>query len=147
MTVVVERVATLLFGTRPEVYRGSELSRLVDEVLVDGGGVVQRVVYAQDITAPHPPGWVPETVLVVTVSGDCGALYYRGSDRRAWITHNPQPTPDSPRLLFDAEAPADFPAEAAIPVETIRAAVEEYLETGARPTRMPWREPDRYMTW
>ena len=114
---------------------------------MDGGGVVQRVVYAQDITAPHPPGWVPETVLVATVNGDCAALYYRGSDRRAWITHNPQPTADPPRLLFDPEASADFPAEAAVSVDKIRAAVREYLETGARPTCVPWREPDRYMTW
>jgi Immunity protein Imm1 len=149
MTAVAQRAATLLGGVahRREVFPAHEFDRLVDAALVDGGGVVQRVVYAQDITVPHPRGWVPETVLVVTVCGSWGALYYRGHNHRAWITDNPQPSPDAPALLYDDQAPADFPADAVISVDQIRAAVEEYLKTGERPTCVPWREPDRYMTW
>ena len=88
-------------GVRRTVYRPDEFPCLVDAALVDGGGVVQRVVYAQDITVPHPRELVPETVLVVTVCESWGALYYRGHDHRAWITDNPQAGTDAPSLLFD----------------------------------------------
>ncbi|HEV2782124.1 MAG TPA: Imm1 family immunity protein [Actinophytocola sp.] len=149
MTAMVERAATMLGGDtyRREVFAAHEFDRLVDAALVDGGGVAQRVVWAQAIPDPYPRGWVPETVLVVTVRESWGALYYRGNDHRAWITENPQPSPDAPVLIFDDQAPADFPADAVLPVDQIRAAVEEYVHTGERPTCVRWREPDRYMTW
>lgn len=129
-----------------EVFGAEDFGRLVDAVLIDGGGVVQRAVYAQDITGTRPRGWVPETALVVTTCGDWGALYFR--DRQGiWISHTTEPPPDAPELVFDDQAPAAFPGDAVIPVDQIRAAVQEYLDTGQRPTRLPWRESDRAMVW
>lgn len=150
MTATAERSATLLSSntTGRQVFSAQDFSRLVDEALNDGGGVVQRAIYAQDITVPHPRGWVPETVLVVTTCGDWGALYYRSREPRGiWISHNNQPPPDAPELVFDDQAPASFPVDALIPVDQIRATVEEYLATGQRPTRAAWRESDRAMVW
>jgi hypothetical protein len=37
VTAVSDRAATLMFGTRPRVYRSEEFPRLVEEILVDDG--------------------------------------------------------------------------------------------------------------
>jgi hypothetical protein len=153
-TVATERAGTLFGGfVRKEVYQADEFPRLVDTAVIeeDYDLGVQRVVYAQDITTPHAPGWVPETVLVVTVHRGWGAAYYREHDDAgqgwAWITRNPRPSAEVPDLLFDPEAGANYPADAAIPVSQLRRAIEEYLRTGERPTCVEWKEADRYMIY
>ena len=150
MTTADVRSATLQ-GTdvrRRRVFDAGDFDQLVEEVLVDGGGVVQRAIYAQDMTIQHPRGWVPDTVLVVTTCEDWGALYFRSHEaRNTWISHNARPPADAPVLVFDEQAPASFPEDAVIPVDQIRAALREYLETGQRPTRVAWRESDRAMVW
>jgi hypothetical protein len=148
VTTTAERSATLLRSevAGREVFGAEDFGRLVDTVLMDGGGVVQRAVYAQDITGRHLRGWVPETVLVVTTCDEWGALYFR-DPQGIWISHNTQPSPDSPELVFDDQAPASFPPSAVIPMDEIRAAVQEYLDTGQRPTHLSWRESDRAMVW
>jgi hypothetical protein len=105
------------------------------------------MLYDQDTTLPHPPGWHAETVLVVTVSRGWGAAYYRAPDMWAWITRNPQPSTDAPELLFDGEAGTDYPSGAAIPVDHLRKAIEEYLRTGERPTCVEWQAAEQYMIY
>ena len=138
-----------MFGTRPKVYEGDEFSRLVDEVLVNESCElgVQRVLYAQDITGSHTPGWFADTVLVATVNGKWGAAYYRGPDRQAWIIHTPQAPFGAPELIYDPYNGSTFPSNAVTPVDQLRAVVEEYLETGGRPTCVQWQEPDRYLVY
>lgn len=148
MRATTHHSATLLRSDASgrEVFHADDFGQLVDAVLVDGGGVVQRAVYAQDITRPRPRGWVPETVLVITTCDNWGALYFR-DQQGVWISHNRQPPPDAPELVFDDQAPAVFPDDAVIPVDDIRSAVQRYLETGQRPTHLAWRESDRAMIW
>lgn len=148
MTALAERSATLLdTPAQRTVFTPTEFGRLVDAALQDGGGVVQRVVYAEDVTVPHPRGWVPETVLVVTVCDDQGALYYRDTDGTAWISRNSRPLNHVHTLVFDDQAPANFPANAVLPLVDIRAAVTEYVEVNRRPTRIKWQEAERYLPW
>ncbi len=138
-----------MFGTRPRVYRPEEFPRLVDEIVINDGGEwgVQHVLYAQDITGQHDPGWCPETVLVETVNGQWGAAYFRGPDRRAWITCAASPPSDPPGLLYDPYNESTFPADAVMRVDELRAVIEEYLRTGQRPTCAQWQEPDRYLVY
>ncbi len=90
-------------------------------------------------------------MLVVTVNRGWGALYYRDRDEmgrlRAAITHTPQPSLDAPDLLYDPEAAATFPLDAAISADQLRLAIREYLDTGQRPTCVHWQQPDRWLTW
>lgn len=148
--VAAGEAATLrrLSGER-ETYQRDEFSRFIDAALAekDYDLGVQRILYDQDLSIPHQPGWVPETVLVVTVGHGWGAAYYRGPDRYAWITRNPRPAPNMPELMFDGEAGTNYPANAVIPRDQLRRAVEEYLETGNRPTCVDWQEHDRYMIY
>jgi hypothetical protein len=138
---------------RDQIYQADEFPLLVDAAVAEGDDErgTERAVYAQDISRPHPPGWVPETVLVLVVSRGWGGAYYRDRDDtgkiHAWITHNPQPSGDAPTLLYDDQAPANFPVDAVLPVDQLRRAVEEYLRTGQRPTCVQWRVPDRWLTW
>jgi hypothetical protein len=144
------RAATLRErGVGRWVYQADEFPRLIDDTLAEDDDEVgaQRVVYAEDVTVPPPRGRVGRSVLVVTVNRGWGAAYYRGPDLYAWITHNPRPAPDASELLFDPEAGTNYPAGAAIPVNQLRTAIEEYLQTGERPTCVQWQEPDRVMIY
>lgn len=154
MTALSERAATLTGPvTKRQVFQPEEYDQLISAALAEENYPlgVQRVLYDQDTSRPHPSGWYPATVLVVTVNRGWGALYYRDLDEngqlRAAITHNPESPATAPELLFDPEAGATYPLNAGIPVSHLRAAIREYLETGERPTCVLWREPDRYMTW
>jgi hypothetical protein len=128
----------------PTVYRRDLFPRLVDDV---SAGLGLYLVYAQDITSPHPPGWYPENVLAVSVDDEgWGAAYLRDQESQ-WIARNPRPAAEAPALLFDAEAGTDFPPDAVFPLDQIRAAVMEYLRTGQRPRSVQWYVPDRVMIY
>ena len=91
----------------PTVYRRDLFPRLVDDL---SAGLGLYLVYAQDITSPHPPGWYPENVLAVSVSGDdegWGAAYLRDQESQ-WIARNPRPAAEAPALLFDAKRAPTF---------------------------------------
>lgn len=144
------RAATLRErGVGRRVYRPEEFPRLVEDTLAEDDDEVgaQRVLYAEDVTVSQPGGQLGRSVLVVTVNGGWGAVYFRGPDLYAWITHNPQPLLDTPEQLFDPEAGTSYPTTAAIPVRQLRAAIEEYLQAGERPTCVQWQEPDRVMIY
>jgi hypothetical protein len=128
----------------PAVYRHDQFPRLVDDVSV---GLGLYVVYAQDITLPHPRGWSPENLLAVSVDDEgWGAAYYR-HENSPWIARNPHPATDAPALMFDSEAGTDFPTDAVFPLDQIRAAVQEYLRTGQRPRSVQWHMSDRAMIY
>ncbi|GAA4013113.1 hypothetical protein GCM10022247_39680 [Allokutzneria multivorans] len=57
---------------------------------------------------------------------------------QAWETLNPEPSDAAPELLFDAAADSVFGREAALPIETIRVAVTEFVATGQRPESVRW---------
>lgn len=131
------------------VYRRHEFPELIDAALFDDGDGLgtMHIVYAEDVTIPPQRGRSSRSVLVVTVNRGWGAGYFRNPDNWAWITRNPQPTTEPPDLLFDPEAGTDFPPGAAIPVGHLRRAIEEYLQTGQRPTYVTWQEAERYMIY
>jgi hypothetical protein len=110
-------------------------------------GLGLYVVYAQDITLPHPHGWSPENLLAVSVDDEgWGAAYYR-DENSPWIDRNPRPAVEAPALEFDSEAGTDFPTDAVFPLDQIRAAVQEYLRSGERPRNVQWCVPDRVMIY
>jgi hypothetical protein len=126
------------------VYRHDQFRQLVDDVSV---GLGLYVVYAQDITLPHPRGWSPENLLAVSVDDEgWGAAYYR-EENSPWIARNPRPAAEAPALMFDSEAGTDFPPDAVFSLDHIRAAVLEYLRTGQRPRSVQWYVPDRVMIY
>jgi hypothetical protein len=131
------------------VYRRHEFPELLDAALLDDGDGLgtMHIVYAEDVTVALPRGRSARSVLVVTVNRGWGAGYFRDPDKWAWITHNPQSTAEPPDLLFDPEAGTDFPSSAAIPVGQLRRAIEQFLQTGQRPTRVEWREAEQYMIY
>jgi hypothetical protein len=131
------------------VYRRHEFPELIDAALLDDGDGLgtMHIVYAEDVTVPRPRDRSARSVLVVTVNHGWGAVYYRRHDLYAWITRSPQPAPDAPELLFDPEAGTNYPAGAAIPVDQLRRAIEEYLRTGERPTSLDWQEAEQYMIY
>jgi hypothetical protein len=132
------------------VFQPDEFPSLVDAALVDdwGGELgTMHIVYAEDVTIPPPRGRSGKSVLVTTVSNGWGAAYFRNPDLEAWITRNPQAPDRVPELLFDPEGGTNYPANAAVPVDQLRQAIEEYLDTGERPTCVAWQEHDRYMIY
>lgn len=144
MTAATERAATLMDGTRPVVYRADEFDQLTDEILARNG---EYRLYAQDMRPLHEERRVAETVLVVMVLDGWTGAYFRGPDRRAWITHTMQPPARPVELIYDTFTDSTFPADAVIPVDQLRAVVDEYLATGDRPTCVQWQEPDRYLIY
>jgi hypothetical protein len=137
-------------GVRRVVFQPDEFPSLVDAALVDdwGGELgTMHVVYAEDVTVPPPRGRSGRSVLVVTVNRGWGGAYYRSPDKWAWITRNVQPAADTPELLYDPEAGTNYPADAAIRIDQLRRAVEEYLLTGQRPTCVEWQAAEQYMIY
>jgi hypothetical protein len=50
--------------------------------------------------------------------------------------------PGVPTLYIDKDTRTPFPADAAIPIDQILAALEEFRQTGDRPTCVSWQESE-----
>jgi len=56
----------------------------------------------------------------------------------AWVTLNPEPLADPPRIQYDLGRPTDFPPRSVLPPELLRAVILEWADTGERPTSVEW---------
>ncbi|MCJ0875840.1 Imm1 family immunity protein [Streptomyces sp. AP-93] len=95
----------------------------------------------------------PRNYLYVTVNtqNGYGALKWwtpdspEGSDENhvsqfIWTSGNPNPPSFDPHLISDSGTPSYYPPEAAIPLEWVRQALEEFCRTrtGDRPESVSW---------
>jgi hypothetical protein len=98
-------------------------------------------------------GWWPDNHLQVGVNpatGYGGLVWYVSPDRAerlgdeelqyAWVTDNPNPPEDDPLVVSDPCVPMCFDRRSTLPIEDIRAALEEFCRTGTgdRPESVGW---------
>jgi hypothetical protein len=123
--------------------------------------------YVLDHEQPHPPQIVarerprvgpydePDTLIkvAVAVSERQGALLFLspqswespadGDDSTGvYATRGDEPAADSPTLYVDTDTKTPFPANSALPIARILEALEEFRQTGERPTCVDWQESD-----
>ncbi|WP_170176282.1 Imm1 family immunity protein [Lentzea flaviverrucosa] len=116
---------------------------------------------------PHPPQIVarerprvgpyeePDTLIKVAVAIPelQGALLFLspqsweppadGDDSTGvYATRGDQSMSDSPTLYVDTDTKTPFPPNSALPLARILAALEEFRQTGERPTCVDWQESD-----
>jgi len=81
----------------------------------------------------------PEPELIefmrVGVAGDVAAAEYvrfrlDGTEQTFFATHNPSPTSDQPRVLYDDCVPTYFPPETVIPLATVRQLMRDFALRG-----------------
>lgn len=114
---------------------------------------------------PHPPQIVarerpkagpygePDTLIKIAVAipERLGALLFLSplsweepadgdTSTGVYATRGEQPTSDSPTLYIDNDTKTPFPADAALPIDRVLAALEEFRQTGERPTCVDWQE-------
>ncbi|MGW6518942.1 Imm1 family immunity protein [Streptomyces sp. NPDC054950] len=97
--------------------------------------------------------WWPDNHLHVSVNvttGYGGLVWYVGPDRAeaagdetsqwCWVSDNPTPPASDPQVLSDPHSPLCFDPRSTLPVEQIRAALEEFCRrgTGDRPECVRW---------
>lgn len=70
-------------------------------------------------------------VLNYTEEGEDGELH-------SWHTYNAVPLADAPVLRFDRGSALTFPRDALLPVEQLRAALDEFTRTAALPESVQW---------
>ncbi|WP_394621276.1 Imm1 family immunity protein [Lentzea sp. JNUCC 0626] len=114
---------------------------------------------------PHPPQVVarerprvgprqkPDTLIKVDVAFPerMGALMFLspksweppaadGTPQGIYVTRNESPSSNAPTLFIDKDVRAEFPPNAALPVDRILAALEEFRQTGELPTCVTWQD-------
>ncbi|MDX8051246.1 Imm1 family immunity protein [Lentzea sp. BCCO 10_0798] len=106
------------------------------------------------IHAMGPPSFVTQDSAAVMSeeSRDRTGEDAENGEMRAWVTlwkgsHAPaMPAPQVAEgditLYVDVDTRTRFPADAAIPLEKLREALQEFAETGKRPTCVDWQESD-----
>ncbi|MBQ0853639.1 hypothetical protein J8N05_36360 [Streptomyces sp. BH-SS-21] len=150
-----------------EIYARTEqeVSSLIDHIMggliqegrtPDGFEIIPERAVISIVQGKYPEetieGW-PNNYLYVSVNtrNEYGALKWWTSDipdgspggdvaRSVWTSGVSNPPPFDPRLISDPGTPSYYPREAAIPVNLVREAVEEFCRsrTGARPECLPW---------
>lgn len=95
----------------------------------------------------------PDTLIKVAVAGPerMGALLFLSPESweppeegdtstGVYVTLNEQPSTDAPVLYVDVDTRTPFPADAALPIDRVVAALEEFRQTGERPACVHWQE-------
>jgi hypothetical protein len=152
---VVTRVFSAHFDERPHEWRSVYDPRGYPELVTDvvTAPVVNSPRWVRGhrmiIVGEHPydPADTVATPMLLVAVGTAdgvtmGAAYYRQVDHTGiagWVTVNPRPMPDAPALAFASEGWQNFPADAVVDVDQLRALVTEHLATGRRPECVPWR--------
>ncbi|MCP2257491.1 Immunity protein Imm1 [Streptoalloteichus tenebrarius] len=109
-------------------------------------------MYARERPTLGPDGQ-PEHQLKIDVNAPAGvgALSFTGDDpdhpgdgdyAGIWVTRNNQPPARAPRLYVDKASREEFPTDAVLALDTVRQAVHEFMNTGARPRCVSWQEWD-----
>lgn len=148
-------------------YRDNDSSRPTNEPVAvtsssDLKGLLDHVLAHPQ---PHPPQIVarerpkvgpydePDTLIKVAVASSerVGALLFLSplsweqpadgdTSTGVYATRGEQSASDLPTLYIDNDTKTPFPADAALPIDRIFAALEEFRQTGERPTCVDWQE-------
>ncbi|MET9225011.1 Imm1 family immunity protein [Lentzea sp. NPDC003310] len=117
------------------------------------------LTYLVDHAQPHPtqiaaqelPKFglleIPDRMFKLDVDNGFGALHYVGPDGDTdefgyWVTQATEPAEDAPTLYVDRDNKTEFPRDAVIPLDQVRAALLEFQRTGSRPTCVRWQVTD-----
>lgn len=97
----------------------------------------------------------PDTLIKIAVANPerLGALLFLSpqsweqpadgdSSTGVYATRGEQPTSDVPTLYIDNDTKTPFPADAALPIDRIFEALDEFRQTGERPACVDWQESD-----
>ncbi|MGZ3144981.1 Imm1 family immunity protein [Lentzea chajnantorensis] len=110
----------------------------------------QIVARERPVVGPHDE---PDTLIKLAVAPleQVGALLFLGPE--SWVppvdgdtstgvyaTRAEAPVPGAPTLYVDTDTKTPFPTDAALPVPHLLAALEEFRQTGERPTCVEWQE-------
>jgi len=148
-------------------YRDDDLGRPANEpvAVTSNSELADLLEYLLAHKQPHPAQIVarerpkvgpydePDTLIKVAVASPerLGALLFLSpqsweppedgdASTGVYATRAEQPVSDSPMLYIDTDTRTPFPADAALPIDRILAALEEFRQTGERPTCIGWQE-------
>ncbi|MEU7476749.1 Imm1 family immunity protein [Lentzea sp. NPDC042327] len=139
-------------------HRADDADGQDDPVEVTSGPELEAVLtHVLNLAQPHPvritarerPDALVE--LVVAPLEQVGALLFHSPESRAprpaddtstgvYATRAEAPVPGAPTLYVDTDTKTPFPTDAALPVPHLLAALEEFRQTGERPTCVEWQE-------
>ncbi|ANZ41053.1 hypothetical protein BBK82_38820 [Lentzea guizhouensis] len=147
-------------------HRADDTSGQDDPVAITSSAELEDLLtYVLSHPQPHPPRIVvrerpaagphhgPDTLIKLAVAPleQVGALLFLGPESWApttdgdtstgvYATRAETPVPGAPTLYVDNDTKTPFPAHAALPIPHVLAALEEFRQTGERPTCVDWQE-------
>ncbi|MEU5310729.1 Imm1 family immunity protein [Streptomyces sp. NPDC021562] len=114
-------------------------------------GEIALFMFAEGCHSESVRDWWPDNTLQVAVNSETGygGLVWFATQERVtkneiseyiWVSNNPSPPEFDPRVVSDPGVPYFFEPRSALPVDQIRAALEEFcrLGTGDRPECIEW---------
>jgi hypothetical protein len=148
-------------------YRDDDSDRPANEpVAVTSSSELKELLeYLLTHSQPHPPQMVarerpkvgpfnePDTLIKIAVASPerLGALLFLSpqsweqpadgdTSTGVYATRGERPASGSATLYIDTDTKTLFPADATLPIDRIFAALEEFRQTGERPTCVDWQE-------
>lgn len=148
-------------------YRDDDSDRPANEpvVVTSSSELKELLEYVLAHKQPHPAQIVarerpkvgpydePDTLIKIAVASPerLGALLFLSTQSweqpadgdtstGVYASRGEQPTSASPTLYVDNDTKNPFPADAALPIDRIFTALEEFRHTGERPTCVDWQE-------
>lgn len=150
-------------------YRADDVSRPANEpVAVTSSSELKELVeYLLTHEQPHPtqiiarerprvgPYDEPDTLIKLAVASQTrmGALLFLSpasweppadgdTTTGVFATRSEHPDTSAPTLYIDTDTRTSFPKNAALPIDQVLAALEEFRRTGERPTCVAWQDSD-----
>ncbi|GAB3552722.1 Imm1 family immunity protein [Actinopolyspora lacussalsi] len=140
-------VATGVIGDEREYAERDERKReLVEKLLRPPrqGRACQLYVWDRPYENEEEPGPYSGIRVVTSADDEMGVLNYTEEDEEgqlsSWQTRSGDPDPQAPVLRFDLGSPLAFPADSVLGFAELRAALDEFVRTGARPESVHWQQ-------
>ncbi|GAA4868823.1 MULTISPECIES: Imm1 family immunity protein [Saccharopolyspora] len=130
-------------GERLFAHAEEDKAQLVDRVLrPQRPGACHLYVWDRPHENPDAPGPYRQIRIVTDHEAEVGVLNFteesEDGELESWHTHSPEPLPEAPALAFDAGSTLKFPRDAVLPFRELRAALDEFTRSGARPEAVRW---------
>ncbi|MGJ7905239.1 Imm1 family immunity protein [Actinopolyspora sp. H202] len=140
-------VATGVIGDQREYAERDERKReLVEKLLRPPrqGRACQLYVWDRPYENEEEPGPYSGIRVVTSADDEMGVLNYTEEDEEgqlsSWQTRTSDPDPQAPVLRFDLGSPLAFPADSVLGFAELRAALDEFVGTGACPRSVHWQQ-------
>ncbi|NYH77062.1 hypothetical protein FHR84_000376 [Actinopolyspora biskrensis] len=148
MTTITNVVTAIVENRRHYAQTDSEITELIRTIVDDDHGDWPSLIYVCDRPLTADNSELPGHQLRVMVEPGTGygALnwFQEGSDGDARDSFNPHAPDDAPRILFSPHSGTEFRQNAALPIDLIRTAIDEFIHTGQRPTCVHWQLAEWY---